>query len=116
MNEAYAEYEEYDDEYESDLCACPNCGGELKVNEDCGVECTKCEEFIGWYIPSAGAVKLLDKWAGHSANWWRDRQEVSAMSKLADKLFDRLEEIADPEIAMQRAVSTYRRKGYLKNG
>ena len=25
---------------------------------------------------------------------------------------ERLEEIADPEIAMQRAINTYRRKGY----
>jgi len=25
---------------------------------------------------------------------------------------ERLEEIADPEIAMQRAISTYRKKGY----
>lgn len=53
---------EYEYENESPFNPCPNCGGELEVR--CGdlVYCKDCEEYIGWYIPTAGAIRLDERW------------------------------------------------------
>lgn len=48
--------------YEDELNPCPQCGGRLSVREDLLVECLDCEAHIGWYIPTAGAVKLMPDW------------------------------------------------------
>ena len=46
------------EDYEDILPACPLCGGRLTVCEQDLVQCLDCEEFIGYYIANAGAVKL----------------------------------------------------------
>ncbi|MBQ3456946.1 MAG: hypothetical protein IJG36_10945 [Synergistaceae bacterium] len=55
----------YEDEYEeeSEFNPCPNCGGKLKVREMNLVYCQDCGEYIGWYIATAGAIRLNEKWA-----------------------------------------------------
>lgn len=54
----------YEDEYEyeSEFNPCPNCGGELEVRGMNLVYCKDCEEYIGWYIPTAGAIRLDERW------------------------------------------------------
>ena len=48
--------------YDEEQNPCPECGGRITVREDLLVECLDCEELIGWYIPTSGAVKLMPNW------------------------------------------------------
>ena len=55
----------HDDDYElfdDMLNPCPVCGGRLHVEDDLLTVCLDCERHIGWFIPTAGALKLMSDW------------------------------------------------------